>query len=52
MRNEGMCHNVVNRAKMVGAKRVVVLAGANHRKPEFDDMRGFCLCFKPKMNQQ
>lgn len=32
MRNEGMCHNVVNRAKMVGAKRVVVLAGANHRK--------------------
>jgi len=32
MRNEGMCHNVVNRAKMVGAKRVVVIAGANHRK--------------------
>jgi len=32
MRNEGMCHNVVNRAKKVGAKRVVVLAGANHRK--------------------
>ncbi|MGE8428028.1 MAG: DUF5694 domain-containing protein [Sphingobacterium sp.] len=32
MRNEGMCDNVVNRAKMVGAKRVVVLAGANHRK--------------------
>jgi len=32
MRNEGMCHNVVNRAKAAGAKRVVVLAGANHRK--------------------
>ena len=32
MRNEGMCHNVVNRAKKVDAKRVVVLAGANHRK--------------------
>lgn len=32
MRNEGMCHNVVNRAKKAGAKRVVVLAGANHRK--------------------
>ncbi|WP_113661590.1 DUF5694 domain-containing protein [Pedobacter nanyangensis] len=31
-RNEGMCHNVVNRAKKAGAKRVVVLAGANHRK--------------------
>lgn len=32
MRNEGMCHNVINRAKKAGAKRVVVLAGANHRK--------------------
>ncbi len=32
MRNEGMCHNVVDRAKLVGAKRVVVIAGANHRK--------------------
>lgn len=31
-RNEGMCHNVVNRARMAGAKRVVVIAGANHRK--------------------
>lgn len=31
-RNEGMCQNVVNRARMAGAKRVVVLAGANHRK--------------------
>lgn len=32
MRNEGMCRNVVNRAEVAGAKRVVVLAGANHRK--------------------
>ncbi|WP_343534794.1 DUF5694 domain-containing protein [Pedobacter sp.] len=32
MRNEGMCNNVVNRAKKIGAQRVVVLAGANHRK--------------------
>lgn len=32
MRNEGMCHNVVNRARMTGAKKVVVIAGANHRK--------------------
>lgn len=31
-RNEGMCHNVVNRARKAGAKRVVVMAGANHRK--------------------
>lgn len=31
-RNEGMCHNVVARAKKAGAKRVVVIAGANHRK--------------------
>ncbi|WP_129002345.1 DUF5694 domain-containing protein [Filimonas effusa] len=32
MRNEGMCHNVVNRARVAGAKRVIVIAGANHRK--------------------
>lgn len=32
MRNQGMCDNVVNRAKAIGAKRVVVIAGANHRK--------------------
>ncbi|MGE7776559.1 DUF5694 domain-containing protein [Chitinophaga sp. NPDC101104] len=32
MRNKGMCENVVTRARKAGAKRVVVLAGANHRK--------------------
>lgn len=32
MRNKGMCENVVNRARKAGAKKVVVLAGANHRK--------------------
>jgi len=32
MRNKGMCYNVISRAKMVGAKRVVVIAGANHRR--------------------
>lgn len=32
MRNKGMCDNVVNGARKAGAKRVVVLAGANHRK--------------------
>jgi len=32
MRNETMCHNVLNRAKLAGAKRVVVISGANHRK--------------------
>ncbi|MGE7776676.1 DUF5694 domain-containing protein [Chitinophaga sp. NPDC101104] len=32
MRNKGMCLNVVNRARKTGAKKVVVLAGANHRK--------------------
>lgn len=32
MRNKGMCENVVTRARKVGAKKVVVLAGANHRK--------------------
>lgn len=32
MRNKGMCNNVVNRARMTGAKKVVVIAGANHRK--------------------
>lgn len=32
MRNKGMCNNVVNRARAAGATKVVVLAGANHRK--------------------
>ncbi|MDR6561783.1 MULTISPECIES: DUF5694 domain-containing protein [unclassified Arcicella] len=32
MRNQGMCDNVVNRARMMGAKKVIVIAGANHRK--------------------
>lgn len=32
MRNKGMCDNVVNRARALGLHKVVVLAGANHRK--------------------
>jgi len=32
MRNRGMCDNVVNRARKAGAKKVVVIAGANHKK--------------------
>jgi len=32
MRNKSMCDNVVNRARARGLKKVVVLAGANHRK--------------------
>jgi len=32
MRNKVMCDNVVNRSRALGLKRVVVLAGANHRK--------------------
>ena len=32
MRNRGMCENVVSRAKAKGARKVVVIAGANHRK--------------------
>jgi hypothetical protein len=32
MRNKGMCDNVVNQARALGLKKVVVLAGANHRK--------------------
>lgn len=32
MRNKGMCENVVNRARALGTKKVVVVAGANHRK--------------------
>lgn len=32
MRNKGMCDNVVNRARKAGAKKVVVIAGANHKK--------------------
>jgi hypothetical protein len=36
MRNKGMCNNVVNRARAFGAKKVVVIAGANHRKYMLD----------------
>ncbi|RZJ92877.1 MAG: hypothetical protein EOO20_00195 [Chryseobacterium sp.] len=32
MRNQGMCNNVIHRAKATGARKVVVIAGANHRK--------------------
>jgi len=32
MRNKGMCDNVVNKARALGTKKVVVIAGANHRK--------------------
>ncbi len=32
MRNKGMCDNVVNRARKAGVRRIVVMAGANHRK--------------------
>ncbi|WP_316846365.1 DUF5694 domain-containing protein [Pedobacter psychrodurus] len=32
MRNKAMCNNVVNGAGKAGAKKVVVIAGANHRK--------------------
>ncbi len=32
MRNKGMCENVVNRARALNHKKVVVIAGANHRK--------------------
>jgi hypothetical protein len=31
MRNKGMCENVINRARMAGAKKVVVIVGANHK---------------------
>ncbi|MVM40798.1 hypothetical protein GO730_29050 [Spirosoma sp. HMF3257] len=32
LRNEGMCQNIVNRARQLGAKRVVVGVGASHRE--------------------
>jgi len=32
MRNKQMCDNVVNQARALGLNKVVVLAGANHRK--------------------
>jgi hypothetical protein len=34
-----MAHNVVNRARAAGAKRVVVGVGANHRKIMVDILR-------------
>jgi len=40
MRNKGMCANVVNQARKAGAKKVVVIAGANHRKYMQDIFRG------------
>ncbi len=32
MRNKGMCENVVNKARTLNLEKVVVIAGANHRK--------------------
>ncbi|QMW03382.1 DUF5694 domain-containing protein [Spirosoma foliorum] len=32
LRNEGMCQNIVDRARKIGAKRVVVGVGASHRE--------------------
>ena len=32
MRNKGMCESVINRAKTLKAKKVVVIVGASHRK--------------------
>jgi hypothetical protein len=32
MRNKGMCENVVTRARKAGVRKLVVIAGANHRK--------------------
>ncbi len=39
LRNEGMCQNVVNRARALGVNRVVVGVGANHRKIMLDLLR-------------
>ena len=39
LRNEGMCRNLVSRARLSGAKRVVVGVGANHRKIMVDILR-------------
>lgn len=39
LRNEEMAHNVVERARTAGAKRVVVGVGANHRKIMVDILR-------------
>ncbi len=39
LRNDDMAHNVVDRARAVGAKRVVVGVGANHRKIMVDILR-------------
>lgn len=38
-RNDDMAHNVVNRARAAGARRVVVGVGANHRKMMVDILR-------------
>ena len=39
LRNEGMCRNLVSRARLVGAKRIVVGVGSNHRKIMVDILR-------------
>ncbi|WP_460913076.1 DUF5694 domain-containing protein [Spirosoma areae] len=39
LRNEGMCRNVVSRARLAGAKRIVVGVGANHRQIMVETLR-------------
>jgi hypothetical protein len=41
LRNEGMCQNIVSRARAAGVKRVVVGVGANHRKIMVDLLRAY-----------
>ncbi len=39
LRNESMCQNLVNRARAVGARRIVVGGGSAHRKTMIDILR-------------
>lgn len=52
LRNEGMCRNIVTRAREAGAKRVVVAVGANHRRIMLDILAGMPNVTVKSLNNQ
>lgn len=51
MRNQGMCENVVNKARNLGTKKVVVIVGANHRKYMQDILKKMPNVFVKNINE-
>ncbi len=52
LRNEGMCRNIVTRAREAGASRVVVAVGANHRRIMLDILAGMPQVTVKSLNNQ